>query len=167
MSRYEGVLGKVKGKSEERIPVEDVHEFFFSHITLMLVGLDSDGGDGNSGIQKSVDQYALAFGKIEIVNKKGRIGICRLGCIEYFLDELYPSEILADPGDRIVVSVIHLHDDNFVDDIPVINDALESGDIAVDAVELLLKNGRIVILHQPVRTYGIPTEGMTLESFAL
>ena len=66
--------------------------------------------------------------------------------LKYFFYESYPSLILADTGNCIVVFVEYGHYNYFVDYIPHIDYAFECVNFSVDTVKLLLQNGGIVIL---------------------
>lgn len=121
---------------------------------------------GTPAVQAGGDEVAVFFREVEVVDKQHGVRVGLLGGVEHLLDEFDAAELLADAADGVVLAEDG-HDDHFVDDVPHIDDALESGNVALDAVELLFQDGVVVIRHQPVRAGGVPAQRVALDAHAL
>ena len=129
----------------------------------MLVGLDSYGTDGDTCIKASVDEYLVIYGCVEVVKEQSRLGITLVSLFKDFADKAYSPLLLADSCNGVVVLIKNGHDNNFVDDVPHVNNALKTCDFTLDSLKLLFKYGLVVIFHEPVGAYSVPTEGVALD----
>ena len=116
----------------------------------------------NPGIQTAIYKYPVTFRKIKIVNKKHCIRIRRFCSIKNFLYQLHAPQVLAYPGDSIVITVVYGHDDHFVYYIPYIDNTFKIRNISVYTVKLLAKYSLVIIFHKPVCTLGMPAKRMSL-----
>ena len=142
-------------------------QLFRAHVALMLVGLQADGPDGRACVQTVADQRRVFVAEVEIVDEQQRLRVGGLRGVKDFLHQADAAIALADAGDGVVIAVKFGHDDHFVDHVPDVDHPGEGGDIPVDALELLVEDRLVVVLHQPVGACRVPAQRMPLDPLAV
>ena len=160
---HQRVLGEVQRKAEALEATQHFAQLLRAHVALVLVGLQADDPDGNTCVQAVADQACVLVREVEVVDQQQRLRVGGLRGGEYLLDQRHPAIALADAGDGVVVAVEHRHDDRLVDHVPDVDDPGKGDDFPVDARQLLVEDGLVVIGHQPVGAYRVPAQRVAFE----
>lgn len=162
MTGQQGILSKMQRKPKHREAFQNFFQPFSAHVPLVLMRLQAYGRNRYTRIQTSCNQIAVFVGEIKIIDKQCCLRVFLLGCRKDLPNQFYRPQITADPADGIIAAVDG-HDDHFIDHIPHIHNAFEVTDLPLDAIQLFLQDGLVIILHKPVGTCGVPAQRMPLD----
>ena len=166
LSGNQGVFRKVEGNAKPGETCQNIFQLFPSPISLVLMALNADGADGYTGLQQFFNQDLVRCAGIEIVDQQHSVRIAFLRRCEYLLHQPDTALFPADTRNGIIVFIEYRHDDHFIDHVPEINDSLICRHFPVDALQLAMHDLLIGILHEPVRTDGMPAQRMAFQLYA-